>query len=62
MSKELTLAQKVRNIKIGEPFTVATEKDRQRVLRVAKSLKDAGFIDFDIVTKRCEEGFKVAAI
>lgn len=60
--KELTIAQKVRGLKIGKSFTVSTEQDRQRVCRVAKSLKDAGVISFSIVTKRDGDMFKVAAI
>lgn len=62
MSKDLTLAQKVRGLKAGKPFTVPTEKERQQVCRIAKSLKDAGVIEFDVVTKRDGDVFKVAAI
>ena len=62
MGKELSLAQRIRALKIGQQFTVATEKERQQASRVAKSLKDAGVIQFDVVTKRDGEVFKVAAI
>jgi hypothetical protein len=62
MSKDLSLAQKVRSLKVASSFTVATEKERQQVCRVAKSLKDAGVIEFDVVTKRDGDIFKVAAI
>ena len=63
MSNELNLARKIRNLKVGEGFTVATEAQRQAASRVGKSLKDAGVIEFDVVTKSNDgKGFKVAAI
>ena len=62
MSKTLNLAAKVRALKIGQHFIVKTEKERQAASRAAKSLRDAGVIDFDVVTKADGETFKVAAI
>ena len=62
MSKELSIARQVRGLKIGQPFTVKTDKERQKVCRIAKALKDAGVITFDVVTKRDGDLFKVAAI
>ena len=63
MSKEIAIAMKVKRLKIGSHFLVTTESDRQKALRVAKSLKDAGVIGFDVVTKSDENGqFKIAAI
>lgn len=63
MSKEIKLASQVRALKVGKHFIVDSESDRQKASRVAKSLKDAGVIDFDVVTKSCGDGtFKVAAI
>jgi len=64
MSKELNLASKVRNLKPGQSFFVADDKERQSVCRIAKNLRDAGVIEFDVVTKWSEDGqnFKVAAI
>ena len=62
MGKQLNLAQRVRVLKIGQHFHVSTEKERQEVCKVAKSLRDAGVIEFNVVTKADGERFKVAAI
>lgn len=62
MKQDLNLAQRIRGLKAGKPFTVPTEKDRQSVCRIAKSLKDAGVIEFDVVTRKEGDAFKVAAI
>jgi hypothetical protein len=63
MNKTLSLARKIRALQIGKPFTVSTEKDRQMVCRVAKALRDAGVIEFMVVTKRMKSGlWKVAVI
>jgi len=64
MTTELTLAQKVRELQVGRHFIVKTNKDRQAACRVAKSLRDAGVIEFEVVTKRIDgtKNFKVAAI
>lgn len=60
--KEISIAQKVRGLKIGRHFYVKTITDRQKVLRVAKALKDSGVITFSVVTREDNEGFKVGAI
>lgn len=62
MKQDLNLAQKIRALKTNKSFTVVSEKDRQTVCRIAKCLKDAGFIEFDVVTKKEGDAFKVAAI
>jgi len=63
MSKEIELAQRIRSLRASKGFTVGTIAQREKVLRVAKTLKDAGIIEFDVVTKkRSGNVFKVAAI
>ncbi len=63
MSKQLNFASKIRALKTGTSFTVKTETERQEASRAGKTLKKAGVIEFDIVTKANEGGgFKVAAI
>ncbi|MDE2105443.1 MAG: hypothetical protein KGL39_49910 [Patescibacteria group bacterium] len=63
MSQELNLAQKIKAMKVGHSFTVKTEYERQKATRAAKTLRDAGIINFEIITKADENGgFKVAAI
>ena len=41
---------------------VKTDQERQSVCRIAKTLKDSGAIEFDVVTKKDGSEFKVAAI
>lgn len=62
MSKENKFSQQIKALKASKGFTVNTETDRQLVCRAAANLKRFGQIDFDIVTKKTKEGFKVAAI
>lgn len=63
MNGELNLAKKVRALKPGKSFIVSSSKERQAACRVAKSLKDAGIIEFDVVTRAHYDGtYKVAAI
>lgn len=63
MKRDLNLAQKVKALKVGQHFLVDSEKQRQAASRIAKSLRDAGVIEFQVVTKRWYDGkFKVCAI
>ena len=62
MSKELNFAARIRSMKVGESFIVKTEKERVSVCRISKTLRSAGVIDFEVVTRANEKGFKVAAI
>lgn len=62
MKKDIELAQKVRALKVGQQFIVSTERQRQRVCRVAKSLRDSGAINFRVVTREENGLFTVAAI
>jgi hypothetical protein len=60
--KDLSIAQRVRALKVGKHFIVPTASARQAALRVGKSLRDAGVIDFRVVTVPDGTGFKIAAI
>lgn len=60
--KELPLANKLRNLTPGKSFTVKTEGERQKVNRIVKALKDAGYLSHDIITRKSDSGFTVAAI
>jgi hypothetical protein len=63
MSKQFAIAQRIKAMKLGDSFTVATERERQGASKAAKVLKSAGVIAFDLVTKETEDGkFKVVAI
>lgn len=62
MGKQLNLAQRIRALAVGKSFHVDTEKERQEVCKVAKTLRDAGVIEFEVVTKQDGDRFKVAAI
>ncbi len=62
MSKQQKFIQKIKALKASKGFTVATESDRQSVCRAAAELKRYGKIDFDVVTKKEGDAFKVAAI
>lgn len=59
----MTIAAKIKAMKVGQNFTVQTETERQTASKDAKTLRRAGVIDFDIVTKAIEGGgWKVSAI
>lgn len=62
MSKKFNFAQRVRAMKKGDEWTVASEKDRQAVLRAAKVLYQSGIINLKITTFAHGSGFKVVAI
>ncbi len=63
MSNQFAAVKKIKALKPGTYFTVATEQDRQAVSKLAKSLKAGGVIEFDVITKaEPDGGFKVAAI
>lgn len=62
MSKQQTFIHQIKALKASKGFVVATESDRQSVCRAAAELKRYGVIDFDVVTKREGNSFKVAAI
>jgi len=62
MSKQQKFIQQIKALKASKGFTVTTEVDRQIVCRAAAELKRYGQIDFDVVTKKDGDSFKVAAI
>jgi len=58
--KRLTLASRIRKMKIGEVWTLDTPGERAKVLAISKNLRDAGVIDFQITTKPLPKGGFVA--
>jgi hypothetical protein len=61
--KRLTLAARIRAMKIGDTFSVETGGERAKILAVAKTLRDAGVIDFLMHTKPSEKGgFSATAV
>lgn len=54
--------KKVAMLRLGGHFVVYCEADRQTACKTTKNLKDASVIEFDVVTKRYGELFKVVAI
>jgi hypothetical protein len=62
MKPRTPLADKIRNLKKGESFTVKTEIERAAALRMAKALNDAGYLPAKITTRANGSGFTVAAI
>jgi len=54
MSKAFNLAQRIRALKPGKSFTVANENQRQAACRTAKTLKDAGVIEWSLSTRRIQ--------
>jgi hypothetical protein len=62
MSKQQQFIKQIKALKASKGFTVTTEADRQSVCRAAAELKRYGVIEFDVVTKREGDAFKVAAI
>jgi len=60
---KLTLSAQIQNLKPGKPFIVHGKVKRQHVCRVAKTLRDAGHLKFDVVTvAQGNDVFKVAAV
>lgn len=60
---QVEAASRIRAMKLGEQFTASTNKDRIVLLKVAKTLKAAGIIEFQIVTRDDGNGgFTVVAI
>lgn len=60
---QMEIAQRLKGMKRGGEFSVGTNKERIIALNVAKVLRNAGTIDFQIVTRKNENnGFTIAAI
>ena len=62
-----TLAQKIRALKIGAFFMVYSKKDREKACREAKTLRSAGVIVTQVVTRAAKDkdgrsGYKIVAI
>lgn len=62
MKPNLQLAARIRGMVKGESFTVKSEQERQQACRIAKTLRDSGAIEFQVVTKADGDEFIVAAI
>lgn len=56
-------AQRIRAMKSGKQFTATSNKDRILLLKVAKTLRAAGVIEFQIITKSDGNGgFLIVAV
>jgi hypothetical protein len=62
MNKTLALEKRIRKLKPAVGFMVATSTDREQASKVGKNLRTSGKIEFDLVTKKRNGGFVVAAI
>lgn len=62
MSKQFSIEQQIRRMKQGDSFHVNGEKERQNACRAAKTLRKAGVIDFQVITRKDGDQFKVVAI
>ncbi len=62
MSKETNFSDKIKALKASKSFIVTSESDRRQVCRLAKMLKRHGLIEFNVVTRKEGDAFKVAAI
>ena len=63
MSKEKSMALRIKNLKRGEYFTVRTPNERAAALRAKKFCEDLGLLKVDIKTIVTEAGdFKIYAI
>ena len=63
MSNKFSLAQRIKGLKPGQHFTVTGKSEREMACRIGKNLRDAGAIEFEIVTRLIKgDTFKVAAI
>lgn len=65
MSNELELAARIKRLKSGESFFLQGAKARRKALQMAKTLKQAGVIKFDLTTREIgynSEYFKVIAL
>lgn len=62
MSKALSIEERVRRMRIGQQFMVSTTTDRERASKTGKMLKKLRVVEFEIVTKKRDGGYVVAAI
>lgn len=53
--------QKLKAMKPGQQFTVETSKDRATLLNAANTLRMAGIIEFQLITRKIEDGFLIVA-
>ena len=49
-------------MRIGQQFMVSTTTDRERASKTGKMLKKLRVVEFEIVTKKRDGGYVVAAI
>lgn len=62
VSNKFNIARRIKNLKIGEWFYVAGEKERQLASKECATLRRAGIVEFDVTTRRQGDGFTVIAI
>jgi len=60
--EQATISEKIKRLKRGKSFKVTTPDERVQALKSAKTLRDAKVIDFQVITKKTDGGFIVAAI
>lgn len=60
---QMEAVQKLKAMKPGQQFTVDSKRDRATLLNTAKTLRNAGVIEFQLVTRANDSGgFIIAAI
>lgn len=60
---QMEAASRLKSLKPGKPFEVTSNKDRITLLKVAKTLRAAGHMDFQVITKANENGgFTIHAV
>jgi len=52
----LQIARKIKDLKPGQSFVVDTKKEQWKVCTSAKTLRDAGVIDFAVSTRQNTDG------
>lgn len=52
---------KLKAMKPGDQFTVETSRDRATLLNAANTLRMAGTIEFQLITRKIEDGFLIVA-
>lgn len=60
---EVEAASRLKKLKSGQNFSVKSNKDRIMLLKVAKTLRAAGYLEFQIITKsNGNGGFIIVAV
>ena len=61
-SKKMQIQKRILSIKPGKPIVVKTDDERIQFINIGRDMKNYGQIEYDVVSRETNGGFKVGIL